>query len=145
MIENEDIGVVEIPIPKKIKGLYADGIIAINKYINTTTEKNCVLAEELGHYHTSSGDIIDQSKIENKKQERRARAWAYKRLVGIIDFINAYKYGVRNRYELSEYLNVSERFLEEALQYYKEKYGLYYKINNYVVYFEPLSVLGVWG
>ena len=31
--------------------------IAIRKDIETNTEKACVLAEELGHHHTSVGDI----------------------------------------------------------------------------------------
>ena len=32
-----------------IKGLYCDGTAAINKNIETTVEKACVAAEELGH------------------------------------------------------------------------------------------------
>lgn len=61
-------------------------------------------------------------------------------LVTIEKIIEAYKIGCRNRFELAEFLEVTEEFLEEALQHYKEKYGLYYKINNYIVYFEPLVV-----
>ena len=33
--------------------------IAIRQDIATNTEKTCVLAEELGHHHTSVGNIID--------------------------------------------------------------------------------------
>lgn len=107
----------------------------------TNIEKGCTLAEELGHYYTTVGDILDPKKVENRKQERKARAWGYERLVGIIDLVNAYKNGVRNRYELAEYLDVTEEFIEDALNYYKEKYGLYHEIDNYMVYFEPLAVV----
>lgn len=138
--EKEDVEVVEKNLPKRIKGLYCDGCIAINKNITTYKEKACVLSEELGHYHTSSGDILDQSKIMNRKQERLARAWGYKRLVGIIDLVNAYEQGVKNRYELAEYLGVTEEFIDECINYYKEKYGLFYEIDNYIVYFEPLGI-----
>ena len=125
----------------KIKGLYADDTITLNSNIETETEKKCVLAEELGHYYTSYGDIIDQSKVENRKQERRARAWAYDKLIGVIGLINAYKNGCKNKYEISEYLNVSEQFLQDAITYYGEKYGLLYEIDNYIIYFNPLSII----
>lgn len=142
--EKEGIDLYENNYIGKLKGLYVDNTITINTNIDSNVEKTCILAEELGHYHTSHGDIVDQSKIENRKQERRARAWAYKRLVGIIDLVNAFKSGVKNRYELAEYLHVTEEFIEEALEYYKQRYGLYVQIDNYVVYFEPLAVMEVW-
>lgn len=110
----------------------------------TTTEKACVLAEELGHHYTTVGNILDQSKTENRKQERRARLWAYKRAFDLVDLVSAYKHGCRNRYEIAEYLEVTESFLQEALDTYKEKYGPYTKVDRYVVYFEPLGVLELY-
>lgn len=56
----------------KNKGLYADNIIWINKYLPTSVEKACILAEELGHHYTTAGDILDQNDIENCKQELKA-------------------------------------------------------------------------
>lgn len=41
--------------------------IAIHQGIDTSIEKACVLAEEIGHYHTAVGDITDQSDVENRK------------------------------------------------------------------------------
>ena len=117
--------------------------IAIKKDI-PTTQKACVLAEELGHHYTTVGNILDQSKAENRKQERRARLWAYRRAFDLIDLVSAYKYGCRNRYELAEYLEVTESFLQEALDTYKEKYGPYTKVDRYVVYFEPLGILEMY-
>ena len=67
--EKEDMQVIEIKLSKRIKGLYCDNCIAINKDIDTYKEKACVLSEELGHYHTSYGNILDQSCILNRKQE----------------------------------------------------------------------------
>ena len=77
------------------------------------------------------------------KQENKARDWAYEKLVGIIRIINAYKNGIRSRYELTGYLDVTEEFLQDAINYYKRKHGLFFKIDNYVVYFEPLVVLEI--
>ena len=43
---------------ENLKGIYIDGNIAINTSVDNGAEKACVLAEELGHYHTTVGDII---------------------------------------------------------------------------------------
>lgn len=130
---------------KTSDGMCCGNRIAINKRLKTDREKYCVLAEELGHYHLTIGDISDQKKITNRKQEKIARNWAYKKLVGITELINAFNKGVKHRYELAEYLNVTEEFLDEAIQYYREKYGLCYEIDNYLVYFEPrLGILKIF-
>lgn len=139
--EKEGIEVVYLPLRGRIKGLYYNNVIALNKNIDTTAEKTCILAEELGHYYTTAGNILDQKKIQNRKLERRARAWAYKKLVPLYKLVEAYKDGIKNRFELAEYLQVTEEFLDEALKYYKEKYGMYYRLGKYWICFEPLGIL----
>lgn len=57
----------------RIKGLYCDGTIALNKDIDTSAEKACVLAKELGHHYTTVGDIIELDTAGNRKQERQAK------------------------------------------------------------------------
>lgn len=121
----------------RIKGLYCNGTIALKHNIETTTEKGCVLAEELGHHYTSVGNILDQSKTENRKQELRARAWAYNKMIGLMGIVNAYEHGCHSMHETADFLNVTEDFLEEALRYYKNKYGVYTAFDNYIIYFEP--------
>lgn len=56
--ELERVQVVHTKLNGRIKGLYCDNFIAINSNISTSTEKVCVLAEELGHYHTTVGNIL---------------------------------------------------------------------------------------
>ena len=122
-------------------GLIVGNKIAIRKDIETETEKSCVLAEELGHYYTSSGDILDQSKPENRKQEHRARLWAYNKMITMDKLANARKSGCRNRYEIAEYLEVTEEFLQEAIDSYKEIYGAgYHQYGDYLICFEPLNI-----
>ena len=116
--------------------------IAIRRDIPTLKQKACVLAEELGHYYTNYGDILDQSITENRKQELRARAWAYNKQIGLIGIVNAYNAKCHNIYEMAEFLEVTEEFLSESLEYYKNKYGICVEVDNYIVYFEP--TLGVF-
>ena len=122
------------------KGRIKGNKIAIKRDL-TQIEKKCVLAEELGHYYTATGDILDQSTTENRKQERLGRIYSYNRIIGLIGLIRAYKNGCQSIHEAAEYLDVTDEFLLEAINCYKSKYGLYATIDSYVIYFEPISVL----
>lgn len=135
--ENDGLKIKEKELDYGFKGLYKDGRIIIDENICSSIEKRCILAEELGHHYTSYGNVLDQTKVSNAKQEKRARNWGYEKLVGIIDLINAFNYGIRTKYEMSEYLNITEEFLDEAIQHYKEKYGVFFEIDEYLIYFEP--------
>ena len=55
------------------KGHCKNNKIAINKKIPTDTEKACILQEEINHGEYTVGDITNQSKIKNVKQELFAR------------------------------------------------------------------------
>lgn len=124
-----------------IKGLYCDGVIAIREDM-TIPEKTCALAEELGHHETSVGNILDMTSAANRKQERQARLWAYNKQIGLIGLVRAFEHGCQNRFEIAEYLEVTEEFLEECIECYRNKYGICKQVDNYVVYFIPqLSVM----
>ena len=121
----------------RIKGLCCDDTIAIHKNIETTTQKACVLLEEMGHYNTTVGDISDLSKPQNRKQERQARLWAYNKQIGLYGLIRAYEGGCKNRYEIADYLEVTEEFLQEAIDCYRSKYGTGTMLDNYYIMFIP--------
>lgn len=142
-LQNEKIPVKEMDLSEVVglKELYYNGNIAIEKNL-TSTEKACVLAEELGHHYTSVGDILDQQDVSNRKQELRARTWAFDECIGLIGIVNAFKVGCQSLYEMAEYLDVTEEFLKDALESYRRKYGICKEIDNYIVFFEPhLSVM----
>lgn len=110
--------------------------IAIRKDM-PTIRKACVLAEELGHYYTTSGDILEQRTVSDEKQELRARLWAYNKMVGLQGIIAAYKHGCSSIHEMADYLNVTPDFLRGALERYRSIYGCSTQIDNYIVFFEP--------
>ena len=137
-ILHDDLNIVEMDLSEVsgLKGLYVNGHIAINAKMSDI-EKACVLAEELGHYYTTVGNILDMSVVSNRKQERQARLWAYNKQIGLTGLIRAYEAGCTNRYETAAYLEVTEEFLEECIQCYREKYGEYKIVDNYTIYFIP--------
>lgn len=138
LAEASDLGLIVKEKPLKYNnGRIKGNKVAIRQDIETTAQKTCVLAEELGHYYTSVGDILDQTDIQNRKQEFRARMWAYNEMVGLMGIVDAYKNGCRNSYEVAKYLNVTEEFLNDALNTYKGKYGVYATVDNYLIYFTP--------
>jgi len=142
LLEADQLGVytVEMDMKGALKGLYADNVICINQNIKSSTEKATILAEEIGHHLTSVGDILDQRKVDNRKQERRARAWAYIKLVPLSKIVQAYENGARTRYDLAEYLNVTDSFLCEAIKYHQEKHGIQTTYRNYIIRLNPLKI-----
>lgn len=132
----ENIEIVEMNFNDNIKGLYCDNIIGLNKNIETATERKCILAEELGHFYTSSGNIINNS-ILCKKSENTARRWAYKRLITLNDFIDAFNYGINTLDDLANYLDVTLPFLKETINFYNRKYGVRAVLDDYIIFFEP--------
>lgn len=136
----ENIELIEFNFKSGIKGLYSDNTIAISKKLETSTEKKCVLAEELGHYYTTAGNILDMEDVSNRKQELAARKWSYEKLIPLSALIKALYSGCTNLFELADYLNVTEEFLKDALAHYESKYGLYTEFEDYCIYFNPLTV-----
>lgn len=142
VIENDDK--VLIFERKQInKGYYSDGVIAIKESLNES-EKNCVLAEELGHFHTSHGDILDQSKIINIKKEAIARRWAYRKLLPLEVFIEAFEKRRLDRYEMVDDLQITEEFLDACIDYYRKKYGAAVSYGKYTIMFEPNLQMIKW-
>lgn len=118
------------------KGRIKGNRIAIKSDLSEC-EKACVLAEELGHYYTSSGDILNQNTTSDIKQEHCARLWAYNKQIGLHGLIAAYKANCMSTHDMAEYLSVTEEFLIDAIECYRGKYGIYTVVQNYIIGFEP--------
>lgn len=119
-----------------IKAMCSDSIIALSTKVTDTKEKICILMEELAHIKINVGNISN-----NPKEELKARGIAYNSLIGLNGIIASYQYGCITKYDMAEFLEVTETFLEEAINWYRSKYGLYTIFNNYKIQFIPtLSV-----
>lgn len=136
MADSLGLDVREKAIPG-FSGLAYKKRIAIRKTLPTSTHKACVLAEEIGHHVLTSGNILDQTVDENRKQEHKARRWAYKTLISQNDIVEAAKHGCRNLFETANYLEVTEEFLEEAISDFRRQYGEATTCGNYLIVYEP--------
>lgn len=143
--KHKDLNIIEMDLSevKGLKGLYFDGNIALERKMSQT-EKSCVLAEELGHYYTTSGNILDQTDVSNRKQEYRARLYGFNLKIGLMGLVRAFEHGCRSASDTAEYLDVTEEYLKEAVDCYRSKYGVSATVDNYAVYFTPaLGVLKI--
>ena len=122
--EKEGAKVIEINFgtPKKC-GKCIDNLIFINSVLNQN-DKYSVLAEELGHYHTTYGDITNQREISNVKQELKARRWGYKHIVTLEGIIEAFENNCLNEYEMAEYLGGTDEYFKDCIEDYKRQYCL---------------------
>lgn len=94
-------------------------VIMILNPTDTQAEMACLLAEELGHHNTSPRRRLTYKTIEDTKAEARARRWAHRRILPPERILDALRMGIRERWELAEYLDVTEEFLEEAFRDYE--------------------------
>lgn len=139
-IRNDHIDIIETDmLPHFQGGCYVNGDIYINKFL-TDKQKFEVLHEELAHHKLTYGNITDQSVFNNRKFEGYARRQAYEWALPLKMIINAYISGVSSLYELSEFTQLSERYINVVLEYYKQKYGLSTWCGDYLIQFEPLHV-----
>lgn len=143
MMEYPHIRVVEEVLPNGLYGLYYDNKIFINKN-KTTYEKHCVLAEELGHYFTTYGDILNLKEIQNLKLELVARSWGYEKIVSLDKLIECYLSGHTTVEDICIYLEVVPSYLFKAIEKYNQRYGLSVIHKGYEIFFDPLNIKKVF-
>lgn len=144
--DDNQILVLHKDIPfESIKGLYFDNTIILDSGIETTAELKTVFAEEIGHYESSHGNILNLSSLASAKQEVKARRLAHDMLITLVDLVDAFNASCKSKYEIAEYLEVTEVFLSEAIDSFRERFGLFTVTSDYVIYFEPLAIMKMYN
>lgn len=132
--------VVEKDFKSNVKGLCKGNKIGISKSLKSSSEKRCVLAEEMAHSLFTVGSIIDIRDTRNAKQEYYARRQAYEAILPLRLLIDSYVAGHRDCYDMADNLDVTEDFLTETLYHYAQKHGSCVRHGNYLVCFNPFRV-----
>ncbi|HEB2222411.1 TPA: toxin [Staphylococcus aureus] len=140
LIQHDYIEIREVDVlPDNLDGVWLGDLILIKRGLSDR-EKAEILFEELAHNKLTYGDIADYSNFNNRKFENYARRHSFISAVPLREIVEAYNYGVRNLYELSEYLQLSEEYILEAIEQYKKIYGIGTHYGEYSITFEPLRV-----
>lgn len=136
----DDIGlsvVGKVPFESQAKGLVCGDCIGLNKNIETTAEKACVLAEEVIHSQINVGNIYDTRISNYSRQEYKARKKLYHNLADLRIIILLMKNGYKELNDIADKMEITEEFLIEAIQGYKEEYGTHANMGDYIIFFEP--------
>lgn len=91
--------------------------IYIDPAITLPCARYVILAEELGHYYTTTGDILAQDTPDKIRQERIAHEYAIRKCAPYAVILQM----LRQRYymyEIAEWLYIPMWFLKNALEYY---------------------------
>lgn len=133
---SKEVDIVETNLFEKVGlyGVYRNGIIFLEHSLNLT-EKKAILIEEYNHFKKTVGIIIDESIIDNAKQENLARRLTYEHLLPLESIIRCYYDGLVYYHEVAEYLNIPEELLIEAVNYYKSTRGILFQYHNYLLVF----------
>lgn len=75
-----------------------------------------VLAEELGHHFTTSGNLLDDSnnyfeELQKNKKEKKAKLWAANFLISDEEFVHALNSCISSINSMAEYFNVTEEII----------------------------------
>lgn len=111
--------------PIKADGRIQSNYVFLSEKLETTPEKLCTLTEEVGHALNNTGDINDQTIVFNRQQELKARKFCYEFLTPLMKIVDAILYfgDEATKYNVAEYLNVTEKFLNEAINHHRRKNG----------------------
>lgn len=99
-----------------------DCFVALNTYdLKTQGEETTILAHDLGHCMT--GAFYNRySNLNNIRQkEYRANKWAVHKLIPFEELQEAFSNGVIERWELAEYFEVTEDFIDTVIQVYQNE------------------------
>lgn len=127
-------------LPKGLSGIYYDYKIKLS-HENDYYKNIEVLAEEIGHYYTSNGNITNYKSINNMRQEVRARRFGVKLVLPLESLIDCYKKGMWGDISsMCLHLEINAEYFEDAIKNYKEQFGSYVKYDGYLIEFEPLDI-----
>ena len=129
LAENEHIKIYDWHI-EDCNGIFLNydkiNAIALNyDELGTYIDEKCTLAHELGHYFTDSIYRFSDDKILKDKAEYRTKNWAYSVLIPF----KVLKEKILNGfdiYQLAEYFEVTIEYMQNAIEFYKSKYGFIY-------------------
>lgn len=121
--ESKNITVDFRSIPKNksfsVRMEFGDFIVIDEKAMENSAEERTLAAHEIGHCETNAFYDYDSSLMLRSKAEEQATRWAVKKLINKNEMAELLRQGYE-KWDLAEYFNVTEDFIEKAYQLYFE-------------------------
>ena len=120
-----DIRLFTCPVPGskavtiELEGIY--GIFLDPDQIQNSAEELCVAAHELGHCMTGSTHSLSSGLDYIERHEYRADKYAVHRILPVKQIEQAMRAGYTKLWQLAEYFDVTETFLQRALDIYRRE------------------------
>lgn len=130
-------------MPDGQKGLINDKIVYLNPR-QSKAELTSTLSEELGHYLTSSGNIIDQDTVEKRKQEKKARDVGATLVVSPDDIVKCFENDYMTPEACADFLGITLETFDNAVNYYRRKDGAYLSKKGDIVLFNTNGTISVF-
>lgn len=111
---------INIPDTKAmVLELYGKSFLAIDKNVRSgSAEEKVLLAHELGHIETSTCYKLHSPLSARRLCEKQADRWAIKTLVPLSELLEAFKNGNETVQALAETFQVTEEFMQKAIEFY---------------------------
>lgn len=119
------------PLPFKHLGGYIMGNEVTINGNNNYYQQYQWLQEELAHYDNTVGDIVDQSSVDNRRQELQAQRIATSRAIPLNDLIVCYKLGMTSPEEVAEFFDVTIDYLWKSIENYRVTKGDWFTYHGY--------------
>ena len=130
------VRIVDYDFPSKIRGVYHNGVIGINKDVHDPIERRCIIACEMGrHLMRKNNSIV----LTEEQEHIAAFYWAVNYLMPLSAFIEANKHGV-SASDFADYLQVTQQFVNTGIEFYKNCMGKRVFYHNHVIDFENRKI-----
>lgn len=106
----------------EIDGCY--GLFIDTSQITSIAEELVTIAHEAGHIFTGSTYKLASPYSVIQKHENTANKWAIKKLLPFDEMKRAMDNGLTTKYELADFFEVTEDFVQMAFDYYTGPCGL---------------------
>lgn len=121
--ESKNITVDFRSIPKNksfsVRMDFGDFIVIDEKAMENSAEERTLAAHEIGHCETNAFYDYNSSLMLRSKAEEQATRWAVKKLINKNEMAALLRQGYE-KWDLAEYFNVTEDFIEKAYRLYFE-------------------------
>jgi len=129
-------------MPPKLPGVIVDNFITINKK-RSIYEKHFILAEEIGHYLTTAGNITKLNTVPKIKAEVVARRWGYEKIISLDDLVSCFEKNHLTAEDVAHDFEIEIKALKIILDHYFDKYGPSVQHKGYIINFDPFIAINL--